>query len=105
MEHVTGLGLSQPLVRAQRACSSLLDRASFDPVDAFAARQSLGALDRVDHARLLRWLAWQSIARNPQALSRIERLDARLAAGVMHARTNLPVNGRPSVSETRLRTA
>ena len=34
----------------------------------------------VEHAQLARWLAWQALARNPQALARIERTDARLAA-------------------------
>ncbi|MEO8672945.1 MAG: hypothetical protein ABI411_16635 [Tahibacter sp.] len=105
MEHVAERGLSQPLMHAQRSCATLLDRSVFDAADAFAARRTVGALERADHIRLVRWLAWQSVARNPQALTRIERLDARLAASVLHARGQLPAYGRPKLSEGLRRTA
>ncbi len=99
------LHLSQSFKLAQRAFAALLDRPQFDASQGLAARCVLATLDRVDSARLLRWLAWQSHVRNPQALTRIERVDQRLAAGVVHARSRLPLGGRPAVSGTPRRTA
>lgn len=101
----TELHLSQSFKLAQRAFAALLDRPQFDASQALAARGTLAALDRIDAGRLSRWLAWQSHVRNPQALTRIERVDQRLAAGVVHARVRLPVGGRPAVSGTPRRTA
>jgi hypothetical protein len=100
MSPSTELHLSQSFKLAQRAFAALLDLPQFDASLGLAARGKLASLDRVDTARLARWLAWQSHVRNPQALTRIERVDQRLAAGVVHARTRLPVGGRPIVSAT-----
>jgi hypothetical protein len=94
----TELHLSQPYKFAQRAFAAMLDRRNADVADVFAARNALGALDRSEHAQLGRWLAWQSLARNPQALARIERTDARLAAQVLRTRGGLLSGGRPRSS-------
>ncbi|UXI69024.1 hypothetical protein [Tahibacter amnicola] len=99
------LQLSQSFKLAQRAFAALLDARQFDPSLALAARGTLAAIDRIEQARLTRWLAWQSHARNPQALGRIERVDLRLAAGVLHARARLPASGRPVLSGNPRRTA
>ena len=105
MSSSSELHLSQSFKLAQRAFAVLLDKPQFDASQGLAARGMLAALDRLDSARLLRWLAWQSHVRNPQALTRIERVDQRLAAGVVHARARLPVGGRPAVSGSPRRTA
>lgn len=89
------LHLSQAYKFAQRSFAAMLDRHGADAADVFAARTALGALDRTEAAQLGRWLAWQSLARNPQALARIERTDARLAAQVLRARRNLPASELP----------
>jgi hypothetical protein len=91
----TELHLSQPYKLAQRTFAAMLDRRSADVADVFAARTALDSLDRSEHAQLGRWLAWQSLARNPQALARIERTDARLAAQVLRARSGLLASSRP----------
>jgi hypothetical protein len=97
--------LSPSFKQAQRAFAAMLDRPGSDAADVFGARTALGALDRGDNVRLTRWLAWQVFARNPQALARIERTDARLAAQVLRDRSLLPVGGRPRSSAALPRTA
>jgi len=97
--------LSLSFKHAQRAFAAMLDRTSSDAGDVFGARTALGALDRGDQVRLTRWLAWQVLARNPAALARIERTDARLAAQVLRDRAALPVGGRPRSSAALPRTA
>lgn len=104
MNPATELQLSQPYKQAQRAFANLLDRPATEAGDRFAARTALAALDRGEQASLARWLAWQTLARNPQALARIEGTDARLAARVWHHRGLLP-GGRPRVSAALSRTA
>ncbi|MBL8297236.1 MAG: hypothetical protein JNN30_02705 [Rhodanobacteraceae bacterium] len=99
------LRLSQAFKIAQRIYASLLDARHFDASFALAARAYLAALDKLDQERLTRWLAWQTQVRNPQALTRIERVDQRLAARVLHARSRLPANGRPDLSGIPRRTA
>jgi hypothetical protein len=105
MSSVPELQLSQSFKLAQRVFAALLDAAHFDASLAMAGRVRMAALDKLDLARLTRWLAWQALVRNPQALTRIERVDQRLAAGVLHARARLPANGRPALSGTPRRTA
>lgn len=105
MSSVPELQLSQSFKLAQRAFASLLDAAHFDASLAMAGRVRMAALDKLDLARLTRWLAWQTLVRNPQALARIERVDQRLTAGVLHARARLPANGRPALSGSPRRTA
>ena len=105
MDHADELRLTPAFKLAQRTFAQLLDRRALDAADAFAARQSMRALQRDDRTRLLRWLGWQCYARNASALTRIERVDSRLAAGVLHARAQLPVRGRPAPSEFGRRTA
>jgi len=90
--------LTEPLKLAQRAYAALLDAPQFQPDLAFAARRSQQALDRDGRNWLARWLAWQLYARNLEALVRIERIDARLAASALHLRTGLSVSGRPQSS-------
>ena len=73
----------------------------------FAARTALGVLARDERAALARWLAW-ALARNPQALARIERTDARLAArvaqqrGPADRRTSASVRGAVAVGLSRV---
>ncbi|WP_257388610.1 hypothetical protein [Tahibacter caeni] len=105
MSSVPELQLSQSFKLAQRAFAALLDAPHFDASLAMAGRVRMAALDKLDLARLTRWLAWQTFVRNPQAPARIERVDQRLAAGVLHARARLPANGRPALSGTPRRTA
>lgn len=105
MSSIAELQLSQSFKLAQRAFAALLDSRQFDASLAMAARVRVAALDKLDLSRLGRWLAWQTWVRNPQALARIERVDQRLAASVLHARTRLPMNGRPALSGTPRRTA
>ena len=90
--------LTEPLKLAQRAFAALLDAQQFATDLAFAARRYQQALDRDGAHWLTRWLAWQLHARNPQALARIERIDARLAAAALHLTRGLSVNGRPAAS-------
>src|SRR5689334_13457631 len=99
MSTLTELQLSQPYKFAQRAFAAMLDRRSADVADVFAARNALDKLDRSENAQLGRWLAWQSLARNPQALARIERTDARLAAQVLRTRAGLLASGRPRTAD------
>lgn len=101
MNTPTELQLSLPYKVAQRTFAAMLDRTAADAADVFAARTALGSLERREHAQLARWLAWQSLARNPQALARIERTDARLAAQVLRTRASLPMGARPRASESR----
>lgn len=105
MSSVPELQLSQSFKLAQRVFAALLDAPHFDASLGMAGRVRMAALDKLDLARLTRWLAWQALVRNPQALARIERVDQRLAAGVLHARARLPANGRPALSGTPRRTA
>ena len=71
------------LRQTQRAFAALLDRARPEPADIAAARRSLMALDHAGRGCLTRWLAWQLFTRNALALTRIERVDARLAAAAL----------------------
>ncbi|GMV28548.1 MAG: hypothetical protein AMXMBFR59_06730 [Rhodanobacteraceae bacterium] len=105
MSSAPELQLTQSFKLAQRVCASLLDAREFDARLAMASRIRIAALDKLDLARLTRWLAWQAHVRNPQALTRIERVDQRLAAGVLHARSRLPASGRPNLSGNPRRTA
>jgi hypothetical protein len=105
MSSIPELQLSQTFKLAQRAFAGLLDARHFDASLAMAARVRIAALDKLDLARLTRWLGWQTHVRNPQSLARIERVDQRLAATVLHARSRLPVNGRPVLSGDPRRTA
>lgn len=105
MSSIPELQLSQAFKLAQRVFAGLLDARRFDANLAMASRMRAVALDKADLARLTRWLAWQTHVRNPQALTRIERVDQRLAAGVLHARSRLPASGRPSLSASPRRTA
>lgn len=105
MSSLPELQLSQPFKLAQRAFSEVLDMRQFDASLAMAARVRIAALDKLDLSRLIRWLGWQTHVRNPQALTRIERVDQRLAASVLHALSRLPVNGRPALSGSPRRTA
>jgi hypothetical protein len=105
MSAMPELHLSQTFKLAQRAFAGLLDARHFDASLAMAARGRNAALDKLDLARLVRWLAWQTRVRNPQALARIERVDQRLAATVLHARSRLPADGRPGLSASPRRTA
>ena len=96
------LHLSQAYKQAQRAFATLLDRPAAEAGELFAARTALGALARDELAALSRWLAWQALARNPQALARIERTDARLAARVGQQRGLLTAGSpRPSAALPR----
>lgn len=105
MSSIAELQLSQSFKLAQRTFAALLDGRHFDASLAMAARVRMVALDKLDLGRLTRWLAWQSRVRNHQALTRIERVDQRLAATVLHARSRLPADGRPALSGTPRRTA
>ena len=105
MSSAPELQLSQSFKLAQRVCAGLLDARHFDASLAMASRVRIAALDQLDLARLTHWLAWQTHVRNPQALTRIERVDQRLAASVLHARSRLPASGRPSLSGNPRRTA
>lgn len=99
------LQLSQAFKLAQRAFAAVLDARHFDASQAMAARVRMAALDKLDLGRLIHWLAWQAQVRNPSALVRIERVDQRLAECVLHARSRLPVSGRPGLSGIPRRTA
>lgn len=105
MSTIPELHLSQAFKLAQRVFAALLDARHFDASQAMAARVRMAALDKLDLARLVRWLAWQAQVRNPAALGRIERIDQRLAAGVLHVRSQLPASGRPNLSGSPRRTA
>lgn len=105
MSSIPELQLSQTFKLAQRVFSEVLDTRHLDARLAMAARVRIAALDKLDLSRLARWLGWQTHVRNPQALTRIERIDQRLAAAVLHARSRHPVNGRPVLSGTPRRTA
>lgn len=91
-----GDAASWPLRMAQRAFAALLDQAphrttsagTFRSAQRFAAaRRTLSALSADDHARLVRWLAVQigTTAEGAQAVGRLARVDAVLAAGVAAA--------------------
>jgi hypothetical protein len=105
MSAMPELHLSQSFKLAQRAFAALLDAGHFDASLAMAARVRIAALDKLDLGRLVRWLAWQARVRNPQALTRIERVDLRLVANVLRVRSQLPADGRPALSGNPRRTA
>lgn len=87
MSTVTEIQLSPALRAAQRALSAWLEHSGSDARQAaFGARAALATLDRTDHGRLTRWLAWICIASaGREGLAperRIQRLDAALGNAI-----------------------
>ena len=105
MSTIPEIHLSPALRAAQRAVAAWLERGGADARRAaFAARTSLALLDRTDHARLTRWLAWICLAGTSQgsqaAQARIQRLDPRLGsriAGEMERLPNLSSTFAPQI--------
>lgn len=77
------INLSHGYREAQRLVARWLESSPRDARRlAFAARAALGHLDRSEHDRLARWLAWTCVAARSQGrddvMIRLERLDGAM---------------------------
>ncbi|HET7359769.1 MAG TPA: hypothetical protein VFJ04_06445 [Rhodanobacteraceae bacterium] len=105
---LTEITLSPAYRRAQRALAAWLDSNAPDARrSGFRTRAALAALNRIDHARMVRWLGWLCLAAasqgNPALGLRIQRLDAALGSAVDAALARLPTLALPAVADDTLR--
>jgi hypothetical protein len=107
----TEITLSPAYRAAQRALALWLDSVGPDARrSGFRTRATLAGLNRIDHARMVRWLAWICLAArsqgNPALVLRIQRLDAALGAAVDACLARLPTLAAPmTLDDALLRSA
>jgi hypothetical protein len=107
---LTEITLSPAYRGAQRALALWLDSNGTDARrTAFRTRAALAALNRIDHARIVRGLAWLCLAAasqgNPALGLRIQRLDAALGTAVDASLVRLPTLAPVVANDTLRRSA